>query len=475
MSLDAPARPGDTLRPAWHGPAPTRAPAFVPGPPHVRHRPRARADGIPIDHIVVALACLALVLMNAVPSTLLTYLKIHYVTTGGSVVEKFHPATYVFALAFGAMLLRDRGPVGELDRMIARSPLLLPYGFSILLVLVQSIVLGRPVTSAIDTFVLPPIVCLIVWDLTPPQRRPLVWTLHALMIVNILLGYFEHLSGHRIVPLAVGDQVLTDEWRATALFGHPLRAAGLVGAYALALLLRPSLCPSPWLRVPLLLLCIGSLFVFGGRTALVMVLFGIGALAAWGGLRFLRGARAGVPLVIAGICVAFAVVAGALVLLDVGFLDKMLLRFTSDNGSAWARIESLNLLASLDAREVLFGVDSARLDSLQSLFGIRIGIENFWIACIAQYGLIATALLTIGLACFFTEVLRRSHPAAAALVAFLLVIAASSLSFSAKTVMLAQYVMLMLLLLGRDPVARRRHAQGRVGAGALPPRPLRSR
>ena len=88
MSLDAPARPGDTLRPAWHGPAPTRAPAFVPGPARARYRPRARADGIPIDHIVVALACLALVLMNAVPSTLLTYLKIHYVTTGGSVVEK---------------------------------------------------------------------------------------------------------------------------------------------------------------------------------------------------------------------------------------------------------------------------------------------------------------------------------------------------------------------------------------------------
>jgi hypothetical protein len=33
----------------------------------------------------------------------------------------------------------------------------------------------------------------------------------------------------------------------------------------------------------------------------------------------------------------------------------------------------------------------------------------------------------------------------------------------------------MLLLLGRDPVAVRRHVRVRVDAGALPPRPLRSR
>jgi hypothetical protein len=291
------------------------------------------------------------------------------------------------------------------------------------------------------------------------------------MIVNILLGYFEHLTGNRIVPLAVGDQILTDEWRATALFGHPLHAAGLVGAYALALLLRPSLCASPWLRVPLILLCIGSLFVFGGRTALVLVAFGIGVMAARAGLRLLRGARIPVPLAIAGICLAFAVAAAFVTLLAVGFLDQMLLRFTSDNGSAWARVESFNLLASLDARELLFGTAADRLDSLQSLFGIRIGIENFWFACIAQYGLIATALLTAGLACFFTEVLRRSRPAAAALVAFLVVIAASSLSFSAKGVMLTQYLTLILLLLGADPVARRPRAVAHGAARPFPPRP----
>ncbi len=452
MTLHAPVRRRGASGPAW--PAPARPPVRVPGLPHATRRPHAFAPGVPIDLIVILLACLALVLMNAIPTTLLTLLKIHYVSTGGAVYEKFHPATYVFVLAFCVLLLRDRGPVAELDRMISQAPLMLPYAFSIMLVLIQSIVLGRPVTSAIDTFVLPILACLVVWSLSVSQRRPLVWALHILMIVNIVLGYFEYLSGHRIVPLAVGDQILTDEWRSTALFGHPLRAAGLVGAYTLALMLRPSLCRSLVLRVPLILLCIGSLFVFGGRTALVMVLASVTLVGAWAGFRLLRGAPTRLPIVLAGICGTFAVAAVALTLYDVGFLDKMMLRFTADNGSAYARIEALNLLTSLDARDLIFGSEAPHINSLQALYGIRVGIEDFWIACIAQYGLIATVLLTIGLGCFFAAILRRSHRAAAALMVFLIIIAASSVSFSAKSVMLAQYVLIMLLLLGNDQVAR---------------------
>jgi hypothetical protein len=148
-----------------------------------------------------------------------------------------------------------------------------------------------------------------------------------------------------------------------------------------------------------------------------------------------------------------------------------LLRFSSDRGSAWARVASLHLLLSLDWQELLLGADPARVDSLQSLLGIQVGIENFWIACIAQYGIIHTVLLTIGLACFFTEVLRRSHPAARALALFLVVIAASSVSFSSKGVKLTQHLTLILLLLPRDQAARASPARSSVvGAARLAPR-----
>jgi hypothetical protein len=422
-----------------------------------------------MDWAIVLLVLLAIVLMNAVPHTLLDHMKIHYVTSGGSPLEKFHPASYLFVLALCLTLLRDGAPVREVDRMIADAPLILLYAFSIALVVIQSIVFGRPVTGAFDAYVLPLIAFLVLAALSPAQQRPLVWTLHLVMLVNIGLAYFEHFTGHRIVPLVGKNPALLAEWRATALLGHPLSASGLVGAYALALMLRPGLVPRATLRVGVILFSLGSLFVFGGRTSLVLVLMVIGALAARGALRFARGARVPLGLVIIGVCGAFLLAGGVLVLFNAGFLDQMLLRFSSDNGSAWARVASIQLLMSLDWHELLLGVDSARLESLQGLFGIRAGIEDFWFACIAQYGLIVTIGLTIGLAGFFVEVLRRSHAVARVHVVFLVVMAAGSITFSAKGVTLAQYVILMLLLLARDrpahiPVAPPARGPARLAA-----------
>jgi hypothetical protein len=458
-------------------PAPRRAPAPAVRRSRTAPRARPRPAGLPIDWIAVSLVGLALILLGTVPSTLLTHLKIHYVTTGGAFYEKFHPSTWVFILAFGATLLRDGTPVRELDRMIARAPLVLLYAFAIFVVLVQSIVLHRPVTSAVDTFVVPLLAFCILRGLSAEQRAPLVWCIHLLILLNVLLGYFEYFSGHRLIPLPVGpagaeNPALLAEWRSTALLGHPLSASALVGAYTLALVFRPSLVPAAALRIPLTLLCLGSLFCFGGRTALVMVLLGIGTLAAVEGVRVLRGMRVSLGWVIVATCGTFLLVAGVFALFEVGFLDRMLLRFSSDNGSALARLTSLQLLGSLDWNEVLLGAEPARIDSLQLLLGIRVGIEDFWIACIAQYGLICTALLTIGLGCFLAEVLRRCHPAARAHVLFLVVIAAASVSFSVKNVTLTQHVCMMLLLLACDRATTIHPARATARAARLAARPV---
>jgi len=89
-------------------------------------------------------------------------------------------------------------------------------------------------------------------QLTPSQRRPLVWAVHLTIILNVVLGYYEYFSGHRLIPLTLGDVVVLGEWRSSALLGHPLTASGLVAAYILALVLRPALCPPVALRLPLI-------------------------------------------------------------------------------------------------------------------------------------------------------------------------------------------------------------------------------
>jgi hypothetical protein len=91
-----------------------------------------------------------------------------------------------------------------------------------------------------------------------------------------------------------------------------------------------------------------------------------------------------------------------------------------------------------------------RVNALQSQLGLNYGIENFWISCIVQFGLVHTILLTIGLVAFFVEMLRRSNSGAYAIVLLILVIAASSVSFSSKNIQLAQFIALVTLLLPRE-------------------------
>jgi hypothetical protein len=218
----------------------------------------------------------------------------------------------------------------------------------------------------------------------------------------------------------------------------------------MALVLRPALCPPAVLRLPLIAFCLGSLMAFGGRTALVTVLAVIGLFAGVEALRLLRGKRAPLSAAIVAICVLFVAGAGIFAAFDLGIFDKMLLRFSSDKGSTLARYATFNLLSHFDWPELLLGPSPVRVNALQSQLGLNYGIENFWISCIVQFGIIHTALLTIGLVCFFIEVIHRSSGAVWAVILLIVVIAASSVSFSSKNIQLSQFVMLISLLLPRE-------------------------
>ena len=424
--------------------------AAIRRPPQVRSNRPVEALQL-TDMIITGLMMLAVITTFTISAAMLTNWKVHYLTTGGNFYEKFHPATYFAFLGFFLLLVRNGDPIGQINRMFSEARLVLVYLFCWLALLVQMLVLERPFTVIIDTFLLPVALCLVIWRLSPLQRKPLVWTLHLTILLNVILGYYEYFSGHRLIPLSLGgDVVVTGEWRSSALFGHPLTASGLVGAYILALILRPALCPPVVLRLPLIAFCLGSLMAFGGRTALVTVLLVIGGFAALELFRILRGGRTSLPVAIAAICLLFVAAAAIFAALDLGIFDKMLLRFSSDKGSTLARYATFNLLSHFDWQELVLGPNPVRANALQTQWGLNYGIEDFWISCIVQFGLIHTILLTIGLICLFAEILQRASGAAWAIILLIIVIAASSVSFSSKNIQLAQFVVLITLLLPRE-------------------------
>ena len=190
--------------------------------------------------------------------------------------------------------------------------------------------------------------------------------------------------------------------------------------------------------------------VFGGRTALVTVLTVIGCFAALEIFRILRGGRTSLPVAIGAICLLFVAAAVIFAALDLGIFDKMLLRFSSDKGSTLARYATFDLLSHFDWHELVLGPNPVRANALQNQLGLKYGIEDFWISCIVQFGIINTTLLTIGLVGLFAEILRRASGAAWAIVLLIVVVAASSVSFSSKNIQLAQFVLLITLLLPRE-------------------------
>lgn len=448
------------------------APAEFRRPHHVQNSAPVVAGSI-IDRMIVGLMLLAVVATFTLSSAMLTNWKIHYLTAGGNFYEKLHPATYLSFLAFGLLLLRKSDPVGEINRMFSESKLILLYLACWFFLLVQMFALERPFTVIIDTFLLPVVLCLVIWRLSPVQRKPLIWAVHLTILLNVCVGYYEYFSGHRLIPLTLGNVLVIGEWRSSAFLGHPLTASGLVSGYILTLILRPALCPSIVLRIPLIAFCLGSLMAFGGRTALVTVLVVMGILGLLEAILIVRGKRVSLPTVIGTICLLFVAAVGISAAFDLGTFDKMLLRFSSDKGSALARFATFDLLSHFDWHELVLGPNPTRVNALQAQLGLNYGIENFWISCIVQFGIIHTFLLTIGLIGFFVEIFRRASPAAWAVVLLIVVVAASSVSFSSKNIQLAQFIILIALLLPRDLSPRHAGAarQLRKNSGSwMPPK-----
>jgi hypothetical protein len=357
-------------------------------------------------------------------------------------------------MACAALVLRDGNPVQGALRLFGNMTAMF-YLACWMLLLIQTLMLGRPFTGIIDTFLLPLLLAIAVPAMTQQQRHLLARVMHSLILLNIAIGFYEYAAGRHIIPLVLNNVVMTSEWRATALLGHPLIASGLVAGYTLTVTLNPRIVPNPLIRLPLIATGLAALMVFGGRTALITTLSMIALASLFSVARLARGARVSLPALMAIILIIFAGATLVVAALSLGTFDKMLLRFSSDKGSTLARYATWHLLSHFQWPEILFGPSVTRANALQSQLGLDFGIENFWISSIVQFGLVHTAIITAALGALLARLIRRSEATVWALVVLIVVIAMSSVSFSSKNIQLAQFIALITVLLPRETVTMR--------------------
>lgn len=399
----------------------------------------------------VRLTLAAVVLLFTVSSMLLASVGFHYETSGGLPLEKFHPGTLVLFAAFALLVVED-GPDATLGRLLRDHRLALAYvGCLAFYMLYVPLVLGRPVTFIVDTLMAPAVAAILLARADLPSLRRMGWVIHGAMAANAVVGSLESLLKWRLVPFYIGDELITYDWRSTALLGHPLQNASVTAVYALLLLtgLRGGL-PARW-AMPAFVLQLAALPAFGGRTAAVglaaaaLVWLGIRTLLILSGRRFALSTLLWIallcPLVVAGIWFASGSDYVAL------FVD----RFVDDSGSAETRVRMLSLFGEFSWGDLFIGPDPDTLAALQIREGLELGLESFVVAFLLTSGIFASGVLFLGLGLFLIELARTVPWQGKAALGLFLLLNATSTGFSSKGVAFSLVVMLLLVLTWTRP------------------------
>ena len=396
---------------------------------------RAGGVGFAIDvrPLAVGLTVLSVLALFLLSGQMLGLVGIPYDTAGGSPLSKIHPASYLSVLALAAWIVADGGLGAFLARCWCESPGLVVLFLAIGLLAFQVIgVQKTPISQVTDNFVLTACLFASLVRLRPQEMRFVALLVQCILAVNSFLGYAEVLGGFRLTPLYVHGELLSWEWRATALLGHPLMNAMITAVCLVSL----ALGAGPFRKGPRLFLVLfhfGALFFFGGRTAIVLSAGALFAIAAFSGARLLLGCRFQLPVAGAAILAFTMLVIGAVLVVDGGFVDRLIDRFIDDDGSAMARVAMLSIFREMSWSEVIFGPDVAAVKAMLPKIGTPVAIESAYVGFVAYYGGFVTVFFLMGLAAFFAELVRRFGGRALLPLGVYFPISAAVSSFSTKS------------------------------------------
>ncbi len=398
------------------------------------------------------LATGAVIALFLFSNLMLSSLGVAYDISGGAQWQKIHPATYIALAALAFLALSRFNPVDFVDDVVRHHKGTLLFFFAWLLLLGHIVFfIGSPITAVIDTFLLPIVMLVLLTRISEGHASRLSLFLHVVMAVNAALGIWEFAGGFRMTPLVAQGVTLVADWRSTALLGHPLQNAAITAVYAFMLIQGGGRDLPRLLRPVAFCLQLVALAAFGGRGATAMFLVFGGVAAVVQGARIIQGrsitARGSATFMLAltvGIVTAGLLAAG-------GYFDQFASRFVSDQGSFDARISMFKLLGEIPFSALLVGPRPEYVATLQRLYGIEFGIESFWVAMIANYGVLVSIPFFMGLAAFLFDLKRVTRAPSGWAILLFVAICSTSASLSGKTTGFAEFAVILLLLL--RPVA----------------------
>lgn len=383
-----------------------------------------------------------------ISNLMMAALGLAYETPGGAQWEKIAPATYFAVAALFALLAARPNLAAFADEIVRRHKGLILFFFCWLGLFAYIVKFhGSPLTATFDTFLLPMALFLVLPRTPGKTQRRMALFLHAFMALNALLGFAEFATGFRLTPIVAQGLELTSDYRSSAFLGHPLNNAAMVACYGLILLLGGGRDLSPGWRTAAFLLQLPALAVFGGRFATVAFIGFAGIIALRHGAQILAGRKFSQTAAAAMLVVVPVMVIGAILLIAEGFLDKFIMRFVEDEGSAASRLIMFDLIGKIPFEDLLIGANPDVVATLQRTEGIAFGIESFWVGFIAYYGILISVPFFIGLIAFLTGLARQMARGSGWAILLFILICSTSASLSGKTLSFGEFVAMLLILM----------------------------
>ncbi len=381
---------------------------------------------------------LGLFLQFTISSNLLFIVGVPYDVPGGLPIFKLHPATYLAVFALFLLLTRDGRPVRGYIRIAKTRPGLTIFIVAMGLCVIYSIA-SNGITGAatfIESYMSAWALAVVLETLSDRQTSQLRRLMVLMVTANVLIGLFEATMRFHLVPVYLDGEVLPDlrgEFRANALYDHPLTAAMvtqmgvflLLGSHARAITKTAGLA----------LLLVG-LLAWGGRTAFVVT--GL-VLAAMGGLHVLRAIvrrTLGLTLSISILAVAIATpILLFFLLTQTSVGERIAARFYFDD-SAQGRALQWRLLSLIDTKEFLFGTSTVRLPQLAFVLGLQFpfeDIENPWLLAFLNLGLAGFIIYAVGLLPFIRHLWRVGSPTGRVMLVSVMLVTSTSNSLGRKS------------------------------------------
>jgi hypothetical protein len=372
-------------------------------------------------------------------------LGLNYEGLTGSAASKIHPFTYLVILVFGWYALTARHVLSYFSQTVQRTPaslLLMVAGMALFGQIIARN--GAGMAGAIDTYLGPGLLLMLLGWARETELRKVEVTLHVLMGINAATALIEFASDTRFFPYRFDGEFFPSDTRSTAWQGHPLINAIVTACYVLALLNGGRSLPSP-LKIPMIGLQLAALVAFGGRSEVVVTLL-LGSIFLLMRSRYLiRAPR--VSLLAAAGGVLFVSLAPLIVIPPLsagGFFDALLDRFGSDGGSANARLEMFELFSQIPLRDLLIGPDLDFIDGLRRVSGLEWGIENPIVKTVLYQGVFTTILLTTAVVLFLREAASRCQRGVwLPLLAFSILLMTAE-TIGGKTTLLAKFIVIAL-------------------------------